>query len=130
MTDQITKLTAQIIKAYLTNHEVTAEAVPGLVRSVRDALAAEASSVKSKQEKPVPAVHPRKSVFPDYIICLEDGKKLKTLRRHLMSTYGMTPQQYRGKWGLPSTYPMVAPSYSARRSEIAKEKGLGRNVDD
>ncbi|MCX5615386.1 MucR family transcriptional regulator [Bombella sp. TMW 2.2559] len=130
MPDQITKLTAQIVEAYLTNHEVTAEAVPGLIRSVRNALAAEASPVKSEQEKPVPAVHPRKSVFHDYIICLEDGKKLKTLRRHLMSTYGMTPQQYREKWDLPSTYPMVAPSYSVRRSEIAKNNGLGRNVDD
>ncbi|MGI4794183.1 MAG: MucR family transcriptional regulator [Janthinobacterium lividum] len=75
--------------------------------------------------KPVPAVDPKKSVFPDYIICLEDGKKLKMIKRHLQAAYGMTPQRYRERWGLPSSYPMTAPSYAERRSTLVKETGLG-----
>lgn len=128
----IKTLTAQIVTAYLTNHNVAAEAVPDLVRSVHGALAGAGTPVEAEPEKPVPAVPPRKSVFPDYIICLEDGKKMKLLRRYLKTAYGMTPEEYREKWGLPPEYPMVAPSYAAHRSEIAKEKGLGkrRKSDD
>lgn len=126
MSDTIRTLAAQIVTAYLANHNVPAEAVPDLVRSIHGALAGASTPVEVEPEKPVPAVPPRKSVFPDYIICLEDGKKVKLLRRHLMTAYGMTPEQYREKWGLPETYPMVAPAYAARRSEIAKEKGLGK----
>ena len=126
MTDTIRTLTAQIVTAYVTSHSVSVDALPSLVQSVHDALARAGHPVEPEPEKPIPAVNPRKSVFPDYIICLEDGKKLKTLKRHLKSTYGMTPQEYREKWGLPPEYPMVAPEYAARRSEIAKKLGLGR----
>lgn len=126
MTDQIKALTTQIVTAYVTSHSVSVDALPGLVRDVHDALASAGHPVEPEPEKPVPAVHPRKSVFPDYIICLEDGKKLKMLRRHLKTTYGMTPQEYRQKWGLPPEYPMVAPEYAERRSVLAKKIGLGR----
>lgn len=127
MTNTLKNLTAQIVTAYVTSHNVAPDTLPGMVQSVHDALAGAGQPVEQAPEKPVPAVHPRKSVFPEYIICLEDGKRLKQLKRHLDTVYGMTPQEYRKKWGLPADYPMVAPSYSARRSQIAKNIGLGKN---
>ncbi|MDF7674087.1 MucR family transcriptional regulator [Acetobacteraceae bacterium ESL0709] len=119
-------LTAQIVTSYVGSHDVAAEVVPDLVRSVYSALAGVGERPAAAQEKPVPAVPPRKSVFPDYIICLEDGKKLKLLRRHLKTAYNMTPQEYRERWGLPPEYPMVAPNYANHRSSLARRIGLGR----
>ncbi|MCL1512439.1 MucR family transcriptional regulator [Parasaccharibacter sp. TMW 2.1884] len=127
MTDTIRTLTAQIVTAYVSSHDVTAETLPDLVRSVHGALAGAGVAVEAEPEKPVPAVPPRKSVFPDYIICLEDGKKLKLLRRHLKTAYNMTPQEYRERWGLPDSYPMTCPAYAERRSAIARENKLGKN---
>lgn len=120
------QLTTQIITAYVSSHNVAADALPGLVRSVHAALANAGAPAEAEVEKPVPAVPPRKSVFPDYIICLEDGKKLKLLRRHLKTAYNMTPQEYRERWGLPPEYPMVAPNYANHRSSLARRIGLGR----
>ena len=124
-TGQLLELTAQIVAAHVSHNQVTAGALPELIRSVHATLAGTQKSAEMA-EKPQPAVPPRKSVFPDFIICLEDGKKLKMLKRHLMTHYRLTPEQYREKWGLPHDYPMVAPSYAARRSSLAKEIGLGR----
>lgn len=119
-------LTAQIVTAYVSSHDVPSDALPDLVKSVHAALAGAGSAAEAAAEKPVPAVPPRKSVFPDYIICLEDGKKLKLLRRHLKTAYNMTPQEYRERWGLPAEYPMVAPNYADHRSSLARRIGLGR----
>ncbi|MCX5615263.1 MucR family transcriptional regulator [Bombella saccharophila] len=124
------QLTAQIITAYVSSHDVASEALPDLVRSVHGALASAGLPTEVEPEKPVPAVPPRKSVFPDYIICLEDGKKLKLLRRHLKTAYNMTPQEYRERWGLPAEYPMVAPNYANHRSSLARRIGLGRRRDE
>ena len=118
-------LVAGIVSAHVAHNAVTPEALPGLIQMVYatlNGLTAEAPVV----EKLEPAVPVKRSVFPDYIICLEDGKKLKMLKRHLSTSYDMTPEQYRERWGLPRDYPMVAPKYAARRSALAKEIGLGR----
>ncbi len=122
----LTVLTAQITSAHCANNTVEAEALPGLIRQIYQALASVGEPAEVVVEKPVPAVPPKRSVFPDYIICLEDGKKLKMLKRHLNSDYGMTPADYRAKWDLPQDYPMVAPNYAERRSVLAKQAGLGR----
>ena len=101
----------------------------GLIRDVHAALAGLGSgrdTAVPEIKAPVPAVPIRRSVFPDYIVCLEDGKKLKVLKRHLQASFGLTPQQYRERWGLPAEYPMVAPNYAATRSTLAKKTGLGR----
>ncbi|MFT8480574.1 MucR family transcriptional regulator [Gluconobacter cerinus] len=118
-------LTADIVAAYLSQNELSADQLPALIRSVHDALATPATPEPVSEEAPPPAVNPKRSVFPDYIICLEDGKKLKMLRRHLKTAYNMTPEEYRARWGLPKEYPMVAPSYSEKRSSLAREIGLG-----
>jgi len=118
-------LTAQIVGAHASHNQVTSEALLRLIESVYTTLAA-VGTVAPTPEKPLPAVPVKRSVFPDHIVCLEDGKKLKMLKRHLMTTYNLTPDQYREKWGLPATYPMVAPDYAARRSVLAKKIGLGR----
>lgn len=118
-------LTAEIVAAYLSRNDVTPDGLPGLIRSVHTALTVPAVSAAAVEEAPVPVVNPKKSVFPDYIICLEDGKKLKMLRRHLKTAYNMTPDEYRARWGLPPEYPMVAPGYSAQRAALAREIGLG-----
>ena len=121
----ILSLTAQIVSAHLSKNATQADAVPALIQSVFSTLVAvaapEAAAVKLE-----PAVPIKRSVFPDHIICLEDGKKLKMLKRHLATSYQMTPEQYRQRWGLPHDYPMVAPDYAARRSVLAKSIGLGR----
>jgi predicted transcriptional regulator len=118
-------LTAQIVSAHVANNAIQAEALPALIVSVYKTLSG--TGVESvQQEKRQPAVAVKRSVFPDYIICLEDGKKLKMLKRHLKTAYDMTPDQYRARWDLPPTYPMVAPNYAEHRSALAKKIGLGR----
>ena len=124
-TGQLLELTAQIVAAHVSHNQVAPAALPELIRCVHATLAGTQKPAEVA-EKLQPAVSPRKSVFPDFIICLEDGKKLKMLKRHLMTHYQLTPEQYREKWGLAHDYPMVAPSYAARRSSLAKEIGLGR----
>ncbi len=128
-------LTTKIVAAFVGHNQVPVEAMPEIIRGVYSSLqrlGAPAPAPEILPEPAKPAVPVRKSVHPDYLICLEDGKQLKMLKRHLMSTYGMTPAEYRAKWGLPSDYPMVAPNYAAARSKMAKEIGLGRrpNKDD
>ncbi|MGC8476400.1 MAG: MucR family transcriptional regulator [Acetobacteraceae bacterium] len=117
-------LTARIVAAHVAANPLPAEALPKLIQSVHETLAA-LGGAPAAAERPAPAVPPRKSVFSDYIICLEDGKKLKMLRRHLKTAYNMTPEQYRERWGLTPDYPMVAPGYSERRSSLARQSGLG-----
>ena len=124
----VLRLTAKIISAHVGNNQVTVAALPELIQSVHRSLAAAgtAEPAPAPAAPLTPAVPIRKSVFPDHIVCLEDGKRLKMLKRHLQTSYGMTPQQYREKWGLPADYPMVAPNYAIHRSSLAKQAGLGR----
>jgi predicted transcriptional regulator len=127
--DDLRRLAAEIVAAYVSANSVSAAQLPDVIRTVVDALTnlnGQAEAAKAEPQKP--AVSIRKSVTPDYLICLEDGKKLKMLKRHLRTTYDMSPQDYREKWGLPADYPMVAPNYAARRSEFAKQIGLGRKA--
>ena len=121
------QLTAQIVAAHVANAAVEAEALPSLIHTVFQALSAAGSpTAPGDVPRPEPAVPIKKSVFPDHIICLEDGKSFKTLRRHLQNVYNLTPDQYRARWGLPKEYPMVAPAYAEHRSKLAKSFGLGR----
>ncbi|MFC3783754.1 putative transcriptional regulator [Sphingopyxis italica] len=126
MEDQETlvTLTADIVAAHVSNNSVAISDIPLIIRSVHDALAGLGTNVEP-EVKQEPAVSIRASVKPDYIVCLEDGKKLKMLRRHLMTHYGMTPDDYRAKWNLPKDYPMVAPNYAEKRRALALEIGLG-----
>ena len=126
--DPLTSLTAQVVSAYVGKHVLPAGDLPHLITQVHHALSGlgERSNVPVEPEKPVPAVPIRKSLQDEYLICLEDGQKFKSLKRHLMTHYGMTVDEYRTKWELPASYPMVAPSYAARRSELAKSIGLGQ----
>ncbi|MDE2007657.1 MAG: MucR family transcriptional regulator [Rhodospirillales bacterium] len=117
-------LAAQIVSAHVSNNTVAPDALPALIQSVYRALAA-LDHQPAADSRPNPAVPVRKSVFPDFIICLEDGKRLKMLRRHLKTAYNMTPEQYRERWGLPPDYPMVAPRYAEARSSLARKIGLG-----
>ena len=120
-------LTAQIVSAYAGNASLSPTELTETIASVSRALAQLSSAATEPEKKElIPAVPVKKSVTPDFIVCLEDGKKLRMLKRHLMSTYGMTPADYRVKWGLPRDYPMVAPNYAAARSQLAKKMGLGR----
>ena len=120
-------LTAQIVAAFLSNNAMAIADLPGVIQSVHRALSDVASPTPAPvAEKLFPAVPIKKSVTPDYIICLEDGKQLKMLKRHLATSYNMTPDEYRVRWGLPPDYPMVAPNYAAQRSSLAKSIGLGR----
>jgi predicted transcriptional regulator len=116
--------TATIVTSYVSNNTIAGSALPKMIQTVHDTLKELATGVTSVVP-PTPAVNPKKSVFPDHLICLEDGRRLATLKRHLMSTYKMTPDQYRARWNLPFNYPMVAPNYSKRRRELALETGLG-----
>ena len=120
----ILALTAQIVSAHVSHNAVSADALPGLIQDVFRSLSG-VGAVAPVEERPEPAVPIKKSIFPDYIICLEDGKKLKMLRRHLQASFGMSPEQYRARWGLAADYPMVAPTYAAVRSKLAKQIGLG-----
>jgi predicted transcriptional regulator len=117
-------LTAQIVSAHVSNNPVSTDALPSLIQEVYKTLAG-VGQEQVLPERPAPAVPVKKSVFPDHIICLEDGKKLKMLKRHLKTAYDMTPEQYRERWGLPPEYPMVAPNYARHRSSLAKKIGLG-----
>jgi predicted transcriptional regulator len=117
-------LTAQIVSAHVSNNSVAPDALASLIHDVYRTLAS-VGAAPVKPEKPQPAVPVKKSVFPDYIVCLEDGKKLKMLKRHLKTSYGMTPEQYRERWELGADYPMVAPNYAKHRSSLAKKIGLG-----
>jgi predicted transcriptional regulator len=119
-------LTAQIVSAHIANNSVQASALPELISNVYQALTSVGAASAPPETKPEPAVPVKKSVFPDYLICLEDGKKLKMLKRHLMTSYGMTAEDYRERWDLPDNYPMVAPNYAQKRSSLAKAIGLGR----
>lgn len=120
-------LAADIVSAYVSNNTVPASELPSLIGEVHRALANTQSGTTVAEPEPLkPAVNPRKSVFPDYIVCLEDGKKFKSLKRHLRTHYDLSPEEYREKWGLPADYPMVAPNYAAARSALAKKMGLGQ----
>jgi predicted transcriptional regulator len=117
-------LTAQIVSAHVSNNSVTTETLPSLIHDVYRTLAGVGKD-QVTPDKPQPAVPIKKSVFPDHIVCLEDGKQLKMLKRHLKTAYNMTPDQYRERWGLGPDYPMVAPDYARHRSSLAKKIGLG-----
>ncbi|GAB4514685.1 MAG: MucR family transcriptional regulator [Roseibium sp.] len=120
-------LTADIVSAYVSNNTVASTDLPGLINEVYGALQKTANASSEPEPEPLkPAVPVKKSVMPDYIICLEDGKKFKSLKRHLRTHYNMTPEEYREKWDLGADYPMVAPNYAAARSELAKKMGLGQ----
>ena len=123
----VAALTAQIVAAHLTRNQVSPEALPELIVSVNAALLA-AGTVPIAETAQQPAVPIRRSVLPSHIVCLEDGRQMKMLKRHLQSDHGMTPRQYRAKWGLPDSYPMTAPNYASQRSELAKKIGLGRKA--
>jgi predicted transcriptional regulator len=121
-------MTADIVSAYVSKNVLPATQIPEVINTVFSSLTGLNGQPREVQAEPQkPAVPIRKSVTPEYIVCLEDGKKLKMLKRHLRSTYGMTPDEYRTKWNLPPDYPMVAPNYAAQRSEFAKKIGLGRS---
>jgi predicted transcriptional regulator len=125
--DELVQLTADIVSAYVTNNTLEFGQLSKLIEEVHLALVRAPQAAVEPEQKPlVPAVAVRKSVTPDYIVSLEDGRKFKSLKRHLAGTYGMTPDEYRMKWGLPRDYPMVAPNYAKARSELAKRMGLGR----
>jgi predicted transcriptional regulator len=111
----------------VSNNATPAEGLPALIQSIFKTLGGAEVGADVAERTPEPAVPVKRSVFPDHLICLEDGKKLKMLKRHLATVYQMTPEQYRERWGLPASYPMVAPDYAARRSVLAKKLGLGRN---
>ena len=123
--EDILKLVTEIVTAYVSRNSVAAEDLPNVIKSVHATL----GGIQGKEAGPLaraPAVPVKKSVTPDYIVCLEDGRKLKMLKRYLRAQYGLTPEAYRAKWNLPADYPMTAPNYAARRSEFAKQIGLGR----
>lgn len=125
--DALIELTADVVSAYVSNNPVPVSDLPALIGQVHAALKGTIGNVPAEiPEALKPAVPIRKSVTPDYLICLDDGKKFKSLKRHLSSRYGLTPEEYRAKWSLPSDYPMVAPNYAATRSALAKTMGLGR----
>jgi predicted transcriptional regulator len=118
-------LTAQIVSAHVSHNPVPATELPGLIQEVFRTLSGVGSHPAPEPERPQPAVPVKKSITPGYLICLEDGKKLKMLKRHLKTSYNLSPEQYRERWGLPADYPMVAPDYAKHRSSLAKKIGLG-----
>jgi predicted transcriptional regulator len=125
--DSFIELTAEIVSAYVSNNTVPAGDIPGLINQVHAALSQVSGKSADEPAEPLkPAVSLKKSVTPEHIVCLEDGKKFKSLKRHLRTQYNMTPEQYRDKWGLSADYPMVAPNYAAARSQLAKQMGLGQ----
>jgi predicted transcriptional regulator len=127
--DDILKLATEVVAAYVSNNPIPVSEVPAMLKTVHSTLGGlvgvSGGEVATGQK---PAVPIKRSVNPDFIVCLEDGKKLKMLKRYLRSNYNMTPEEYRAKWGLPADYPMVAPNYAAQRSEFAKKIGLGRTA--
>jgi predicted transcriptional regulator len=120
------RMTAEVAAAYVGNNSLPASQLPDVIRTIYSSISALDGGASSVGNGLKPIVPVKKSIAPDYIICLEDGKKLKMLKRHLRTSYGMTPEEYRIKWGLPADYPMVAPNYAAQRSAFAKKIGLGR----
>ncbi len=120
------EMTTQIVSAFVSNNSLKADDLPGLVRIVHDSLAGLGAAAPAPEPQK-PAVSIRKSIGEDFLICLEDGMKFKSLKRHLRTKYDMTPEEYREKWGLPADYPMVAPGYSKQRSMLAKQMGLGKS---
>jgi predicted transcriptional regulator len=121
------ELTAEIVSAYVSNNTVPASEIPGLISQVYSALSRVSGKSGDVTAEPLkPAISVKKSITPEFIVCLEDGKKFKSLKRHLRTQYSMTPEQYREKWGLGADYPMVAPNYAAARSQLAKQMGLGQ----
>ncbi|MBA4161843.1 MAG: transcriptional regulator [Novosphingobium sp.] len=124
--EMLITLTSDIVAAHVSNNSVSVDDVPALISNVYGALAGLGQAAVVEDKLPEPAVSVRASIKPDYIVCLEDGKKLKMLKRHLMTHYNMTPDQYRARWSLPADYPMVAPNYAEKRRELAKKIGLGR----
>ncbi|MGX5844165.1 MucR family transcriptional regulator [Mesorhizobium sp. ArgA1] len=126
-TVDVVALTSAIVAAFVRGNATPAASLPDLIASVSSALTGILQPPAFREPELVPAVDRKRSVFPDYIICLEDGEKLKSLKRHLRAHFGMTPEEYRAKWGLDPDYPMVAPNYAAQRSLLAKSTGFGRN---
>jgi len=126
MSETLITLTADIIAAHVSNNSVSLEDLPALITNVYGALSGLGQDAPVAEVMPEPAVSIRASVKPDHIVCLEDGKKLKMLKRHLSTHYNLTPEQYRARWNLPADYPMVAPNYAEKRRELAKKIGLGR----
>jgi predicted transcriptional regulator len=126
MNETLVTLTSDIVAAHLSNNDVAVNDVPTLITSVYSALANLGEAPVVEEAKPKPAVAIRNSVKPDHIVCLEDGKELKMLKRYLRTNYDMTPDEYRARWGLPADYPMVAPNYAEKRRDLAKKIGLGR----
>ncbi len=125
--DKFIELTASIVSAYVSNNTVQATEMPALINQVHGALLRVAGGSMDSSAEPLrPAISVKRSITPDHVVCLEDGKKFKSLKRHLRTQYGMTPEQYREKWNLPPDYPMVAPNYAAARSQLAKQMGLGQ----
>src|SRR5690606_17371786 len=125
MSETLITLTSDIVAAHVSNNSVSVEDVPALIQNVYGALAG-LGAEPQVEERPEPAVSIRSSVKNDHLVCLEDGKKMKMLKRHLMTDHGLTPAEYRARWGLPADYPMVAPDYAEKRRALAKEIGLGR----
>ena len=126
--NELLRMTADIVSAYVSKNVLPAQQLPEVINTVYSSLTGLNTQPRELPSEPLkPAVPIRKSVTPEYIVCLEDGKKLKMLKRHLRSTYNMSPDEYRSRWGLPPDYPMVAPNYAAQRSEFAKRIGLGRS---
>ena len=124
---EVIEMTADIVSAYVGNNSVTAADLPALIQSVHRALTGISTGAETAEAAPKePAVPIRRSITPDYLVCLEDGRKFKSLKRHLRTKYNMSPEEYRSKWSLPKDYPMVAPNYAKARSELAKEMGLGQ----
>jgi predicted transcriptional regulator len=124
---QLLEMTADIVSAYVGNNTVQVSEVPGLISSIHAALTqVSTGTVEPEPEIKEPAVAVRKSITPDFLICLEDGRKFKSLKRHLRTKYNQSPEEYRAKWGLPKDYPMVAPNYAKARSDLAKQMGLGQ----
>ena len=125
--EEILGLTSEIVAAHVSNNTVALSDLPGLIEQVFRTLASVGGTNGASADRPTPAVPIKKSITPDFIVCLEDGKQLKMLKRHLKTRYNMTPEEYRERWGLPRDYPMVAPNYSKERAKMAKKIGLGRN---
>ncbi len=124
---EVIEMTADIVSAYVGNNSVSAADLPGLIQSVHRALAGVSGGAEPVEVAPKePAVPIRRSITPDYLICLEDGRKFKSLKRHLRTKYNISPEEYRAKWGLAKDYPMVAPNYAKARSDLAKQMGLGQ----
>ncbi len=128
MNETLITLTSDIVAAHVSNNSVSSDEVTALISNIYNALASLGQPAVVAEVAPVPVVSIRSSIKPDYIVCLEDGKKLKMLKRHLMTHYNLTPDQYRARWGLSSNYPMVAPNYAEKRRELAKKIGLGRKL--